>query len=152
MIEFRADLFFKNEWAAPRRTRLIIPQYLCCIVMKSPPMASVYIQNIFPRYVTEPGAHTQTVGYLKRPSLQRKWCHTNIWREGIFKGQLCFEARGNKPSLISMGISFSRLSARVHDWSRSICDYLSQLTCWMVRMACRVPLNRGESIRPLNRT
>lgn len=98
--------------------------------MNTLPMASVYILNIF--QILDWTRSTQTLGYLERVSLQRKGCHTNIWRGWIFKEQLCFEAWGNKPSLISVSISFSLhfsnfsswLSVKVHDWSHGICNYL----------------------------
>lgn len=72
---------------------LIIPQYLSSMVMSTSPMARVYIQNILQMlYWTR----THTRGCLKRVTLRRKWCHTNICRGRTFKGQLCFEAGGNK--------------------------------------------------------
>lgn len=109
---------------------LIIPQYLYCIVMNTLPMARVYILNIF--QILDWTRRTHTLGYLDRVSLQRKGCHTNIWREWIFKGQLCFEAWGNKPGLISASISFSLhlskfsgwLSVIVLDWSHGRHNYL----------------------------
>lgn len=76
---------------------LIIPQYLSSMVMNTSPMVGVYIQNILQMlYWTR----THTPGCLKRVTLRRKWCHTNIWRGPTFKGQLCFEAEGNKGSFI----------------------------------------------------
>lgn len=76
---------------------LIIPQYLSSMVMNTSPMAGVYIQNIL-QMLYWTGTHTR--GCLKRVTLRRKWCHTNIWRGRTFKGQLCFEAEGNKGSFI----------------------------------------------------
>lgn len=76
---------------------LIIPQYLSSMVMNMSPMAGVYIQNILQMLYS---TRTHTRGCLKRVTLRRKWCHINIWRGRTFKGQLCFEAEGNKGSFI----------------------------------------------------